>query len=143
MKMHPYLNFAGDAEAAMRLYAKVLKGELTQIMRYSDLPPGAADLTEAQKKMVLHVGLQLPDGLQIMASDVVAGMGPDHAPGNNVHIMINPDSRAEADRLMQELSADGGTITMPIEDQFWGDYHGQLTDRFGVHWMINFGAPQS
>lgn len=142
MKMHPYLNFAGEAEAAFGFYAKVLGGELTQVMRYSDLPPGAADLTEAQQKLVLHVGLQLPGGLQMMASDIVPGMGPDHQAGNNVHIMINPDSRAEADRLMKELSADGGTITMPIEDQFWGDYHGQVTDRFGVHWMINFGAPQ-
>jgi PhnB protein len=143
MKMHPYLNFDGDAEAAFRCYAKVLGGELSQIMRYSDLPPGAADLTEAQRKLVLHVGLQIPGGLQLMASDVVAGIGPNHVAGNNVHIMLNPDSRVEADRLMGELSADGGTITMPIEDQFWGDYHGQVTDRFGVHWMINVEAPRT
>lgn len=143
MQMHPYLNFEGKAEAAFRFYAKVLGGELGEIMRYSGLPPGAADLNEAQQQLVMHVGLQLPGGLQLMASDVVPGMGPDHATGNNVHIMLNPDSRAEADRLMTELSADGGTITMPIEDQFWGDYHGQVTDRFGVHWMINFGTPQS
>ncbi len=142
MKMHPYLNFAGEAEAAFRFYANTLGGEVTQLMRYSELPPGAASLTEPQLNLVLHAALRLPDGLQLMASDVVPGFGPDHAVGNNVHLMINPDSRAEADRLMSALSSEGGTITMPIEDQFWGDYHGQVTDRFGVHWMINYGESQ-
>lgn len=143
MKMHPYLNFAGEAEAAFEFYAKALGGTLTSMMRYSDLPPGAAELTEAQKNLVLHVGMELPGGLQMMGSDVVPGMGPDHVVGNHVHIMINPPSRAEADRLMAALSADGGTVTMPIEDQFWGDYHGQVTDRFGVPWMINHGDQQA
>ena len=81
MNMHPYLNFAGDAEAAFHFYARVFGGELSPIMRYSDLPPGAADLNEDQSNLVLHVSLQLPGGLQLMASDTVAGMGPEHATG--------------------------------------------------------------
>jgi PhnB protein len=36
----------------------------------------------------------------------------------------------------------GGKATMPMENTFWGDYFGMLTDKFNVHWMVNFELPK-
>jgi len=60
--------------------------------------------------------------------------------GNNVHLNLEPDTRAEADRLFNALAA-GGEIDMPLQDMFWGAYFGSLTDRFGIRWMVNFAQP--
>ena len=137
MRIHPYLNFDGKTEEAVRFYAQALGGKLTEIHRFGSMPSqGGLELTPEQKNLVMHVGLELPDGQMIMASDVLEGMGPPHVEGNNISISVHPDSRQDADRIFNAL-AQGGTITMPIADQFWGDYFGSLTDRFGINWMVN------
>jgi PhnB protein len=141
MKIHPYLNFANKTEEAFRFYEKALGGKLTEIHRFGSMPQqGGFELTPEQKNLVMHVGLELPDGQMIMASDMIAGMGPARVEGNNISISVHPSSRQEADRIFTAL-AQGGTITMPIADQFWGDYFGSLTDRFGINWMVNYSNP--
>ena len=141
MKIHPYLNFGNKTEEAVRFYEKALGGTLTEIHRFGSMPQqGGFELTPEQKALVMHVGLALPDGQMIMASDMIAGMGPTRVVGNNISISVHPDNRQEADRVFNALSQ-GGTITMPIADQFWGDYFGSLTDRFGVNWMVNYTDP--
>lgn len=138
MKISPYLNFPGTAEEAMTLYAKVLGGKLTEVHRFGAMP-GAEQLPAAARDLVMHVGLDLPDGQRLMASDNVEGMGGPYVVGTNLSISIHPDSRAEADRIFAALSA-GGEVGMPLEDQFWGDYYGHFTDRYGVQWMVNYNA---
>ncbi len=141
MKIHPYLSFSNTTEEAFRFYEKALGGKLTEFHRFGSMPQqdGFA-LTPEQKNRVMHVGLGLPDGQMIMASDMLEGMGPVRVEGNNISISVHPDSRAEADRVFGAL-AQGGTVTMPIADQFWGDYFGSLTDRFGINWMVNYSDP--
>lgn len=140
MKISPYLNFDSQTEEASRFYAKALGGKLTEIHRFGSMPPQEGfELTPEQKALVMHVGLELPDGQVLMASDTLAGMGPRRVEGNNISISVHPDSRQDADRIFAAL-AEGGTITMPIADQFWGDYFGSLTDRFGINWMVNYSA---
>lgn len=142
MKFHSYLNFEGKAEEAFRFYEKVLGGKLTEIHRFGSMPPmpGGPELTPEQKNFVMHVGLLLPEGQMLMASDMLPGMGPKRVEGNNFSISVHPDSRQEADRIFNAL-AEGGTVTMPLADQFWGDYYGSLTDRFGINWMVNYSDP--
>ena len=140
MKVHAYLNFAGKAEEAFRFYENVLGGKLTEIHRFGSMPQEGFELTPEQKQFVMHVGLELPDGQMLMASDMLPGMGPSRVEGNNFSISLHPDSREEADRIFNAL-AEGGTITMPMADQFWGDYFGSLTDRFGINWMVNYSDP--
>jgi PhnB protein len=141
MRIHTYLNFENKAEKAMRFYEKILGGKLTEIHRFGSMPPQAGfELAPEQKNLVMHVGLELPEGQMIMASDMISGMGPKRIEGNNSSISVHPDSRQDADRIFNAL-AQGGTITMPIADQFWGDYFGSLTDQFGVNWMVNYTDP--
>lgn len=138
MKIHAYLNFDGKAEEAFRFYAKVLGGKLTEVHRFGSMPQeGGFELTSEQKNLVMHVGLELPDGQMLMASDMIEGMGPERVEGNNFSISVHPDSKPEADRIFNALT-EGGTVTMPIADQFWGDYFGGVTDRFGINWMVNY-----
>jgi PhnB protein len=68
---------------------------------------------------------------------MIEGLGPKRVEGNNFSISVHPDSKPEADRIFTELT-EGGTVTMPIADQFWGDYFGGVTDRFGINWMVNY-----
>ena len=138
MKVHAYLNFDGKAEEAFRFYADVLGGTLTEVHRFGSMPSSDEfQLTPEQQDLVMHVGIELPDGQMLMASDVLEGMGPPHVAGTNFSISVHPSSRSEADRIFGALS-DGGVVTMPLADQFWGDYFGSLLDRFGINWMVNY-----
>ncbi|WP_461534356.1 VOC family protein [Sinomicrobium sp.] len=135
MKLNPYLNFDGNAEEAFRFYQSVFGGELF-VQKMSDVQ-GIGDLPEHEKDYAMHVSLPVGDGQLLMASDCLDSRGQKLTKGNNNYISIAPDSREEADRIFNGLSA-GGQIEMPMEDMFWGDYFGSFTDKFGVRWMINF-----
>lgn len=135
MVLNPYLNFAGNAEEAFRFYQTVFGGELF-IQRMSDAP-GSENLPDHEKNYVMHVSIPVGKGQSIMASDCLESAGQVLNAGNNNYISVTPDSREEADRLFNGLSA-GGNVEMPMEDMFWGDYFGSFEDKFGVRWMINF-----
>jgi PhnB protein len=77
----------------------------------------------------------------IMGSDTGGEWAPDYKQGNNFSISINTDSRENADRFFNGLSA-GGNATMPMADMFWGDYYGMFTDKFGINWMVSYNAEQ-
>ncbi|GAA4439471.1 VOC family protein [Ravibacter arvi] len=139
-KINPYLNFDGQAEAAFNFYKSVFGGEfLGGIHRMGDAP-GTESLSEDEKNRVMHIALPIGNDL-LMASDIIPSMGHVLKVGNNNYVSIFPDSREEADRLFNGLSA-GGTVEMPLADQFWGDYYGSFTDKFGIGWMVNFTAPR-
>src|SRR4029079_3033295 len=103
--------------------------------------PGMPQLTEADKKKVMHVALPILGGVQIMGTDVLESMGHKLVEGNNMTISLNPDTREEADRLYKGLS-NGEKDSVPPHDEFWG-YWGTCTDRFGIRWMLNVSKPQS
>src|SRR5690606_38606475 len=132
---NPYLNFAGNGEEAFTFYQSVFGGELF-IQRMSDVP-GMDDLPEQEKEYAMHVSIPIGKGQPLMASDCLDSGGHVLNVGNNNYISVTPDSREEADRLFNGLSA-GGSVEMPMEEQFWGDYFGSFKDKFGVQWMINF-----
>ena len=139
-KIHPYLNFAGNAEEAFSFYKSVFGGEFTGLYRFGDMPIEGVTISDEEKSKIMHVSLPLGDGDVLMASDALESMGQKLVQGNNAYISIHPDTREEADRLFNALSA-GGTIEMPIADQMWGDYYGAFKDKFGVQWMVNH-SPQ-
>ncbi|MFS8618026.1 MAG: VOC family protein [Solitalea sp.] len=135
LKMHPYLNFDGQAEEAFKFYKSVLGGEFS-IFRMGDMP-GGEELSESERQRTMHISLPIGDHVILMASDTLPSLGHKLTEGNNFSISLHPGSREEADRLFQGLS-EGGEVDMPMEDQFWGDYFGSFKDKFGIHWMINY-----
>ncbi|AQX05496.1 VOC family protein [Elizabethkingia meningoseptica] len=135
-KLNPYLNFDGKAEEAFNFYKSVFGGEFLGEVHKMGNAPGTENLSEEAKNRVMHIALPVGGDL-LMASDIVPEFGQSLQLGNNNYVSIFPDSREEADRLFKGLS-EGGTIEMPLEDQFWGDYFGCFTDKFDVKWMINY-----
>ncbi len=140
MKLHSYLNFAGNAEEAFQFYRSVFGGEFSSVVRFKDMPMEGADIPADDADKIMHIGLPVGDQM-LMATDTLTSLGQQLTPGNNVYISLHPPSRDEADRLFDALS-DGGTVGMAIGDQPWGDYYGDLTDKFGVRWMVNY-SPQT
>lgn len=138
-RVSTYLNFPGTTEKAFNFYRSVFGGQFTGgIHRFGDAPaaPGQPPLSEADKKLVMHIELPILAGHALMGTDAPESMGFTVHHGNSVHINLEPDTRAEADRLFRSLS-EGGKIDMPLSDQFWGAYFGSLTDKFGIGWMLN------
>lgn len=140
-RVSTYLNFAGNTEEAMTFYRDVFRTEFVggTIQRFGAIepPPGAPPMSEEDKNLVLHAEIELFGGHILMATDAPESMGFILTRGNTMHINVEPPSREEADRLFNELSA-GGTVTMPMQDMFWGAYYGSFTDRYGTNWMLNY-----
>jgi PhnB protein len=134
-----YLNFKRSTEEAFTFYRKVFGTEFTgQVMRFGDMPPapGQPPIAEADRNLILHMTLPILAGHLIMGTDAPESMGFNLTQGNNVYINLEPDTRVETDRLFKALG-EGGKVEMALAEQFWGDYFGTLTDRFGTRWMFN------
>ncbi|MEQ9167995.1 MAG: SRPBCC domain-containing protein [Fulvivirga sp.] len=145
-RVSSYLNFDGRTEEAFLFYKKVFKTEFLGkgIERFSDIPSDAGHppIADVIKKMVLHVELPILGGHILMGTDAPKEMGFTLKQGNNLHICLEPETREEADRLFNELS-DGGNVTMPMADMFFGAYFGEFSDKYGINWMINHQNPKS
>jgi Uncharacterized protein conserved in bacteria len=135
-----YLNFPGSTEQAFEFYRSVFgtRYEGVGLQRMSAVPaaPGQPPMPAEVQQLVLHVALPILGGHVLHGTDAHESMGFKLHMGNNVHINLHPDTRAEADALFGKLSA-GGVVDMPLTEMFWGDYFGSFTDRFGMKWMIN------
>jgi PhnB protein len=134
VKLNPYLNFNGKTKEAMEFYKSILGGELTlQTFAESGMPA-----SEATKDQIVHAQLISGD-INIMASD-----GGDHSTitfGDNVHLSLVGSAEAKLTEIFNKL-AEGGTVDMKLEKQFWGDNFGMLTDKFGQHWMVNISSEE-
>jgi len=140
-KLNTYLNFAGNAEAAFNFYKSVFGGEFTSVVRFKDMPIEGVSIPKEDENKIMHIGLPIGKDDTLMASDTLESLGQKLAQGNNVYISIHPESKEEADRIFNALSA-GGTIEMPMADQVWGDYYGSFRDKFGLQWMVNYTYPK-
>lgn len=136
-----YLNFPGNTEEAFLFYQSVFKTRFAGdgIRRFGDIPADAnhPPVADVIKKMVLHVELPITGSHVLMGTDAPKEMGFTLVQGNNMHICVEPETREEAKRIFDELSA-GGTISMPLQDMFFGAYFGEFSDKYGINWMINF-----
>ncbi|WP_280265561.1 VOC family protein [Nocardia wallacei] len=134
-QVNPCIMFGGNARQALEFYREVFGGEL-QVATAADFgapSPGGAD-------KVMHARLDTAAGYTLMGWDHPDDRPghPPYRPGNNVAVFLDGDTDA-ADELrgyFDKLSV-GGTITLPLEKQVWGDEAGSLVDRFGIHWMFN------
>ena len=130
MKLFPYLNFNGNCEEALNFYKEAFDGEIIQLGRYGESPMKSP---EEIKDKIIHGRLQFGDVL-IMASDAMNKNGVNN--GDNISLSIECDTNDQLEKVFTKMS-EGGKITMPLQDQFWGAKFGMLTDKFGFHWMFN------
>ena len=139
-RTNTYLNFSRNTEEAFNFYKSVFGGEFSGngIARFKDIPAmnGAPPISENDKNLIMHIELPIVGGHVLMGTDAPETMGFKVNFGNNVHISLEPDNRAETQKLFNALSQEG-KITMELQNMFWGAFFGSVTDKFGVHWMFN------
>jgi PhnB protein len=128
-RLNPYISYAGTARQAMEFYKGVFGGELA-LSTYGE--SGMGDGPDGDK--IMHAQLETPAGYTLMASDMPPGM--EHRPGTNMSVSLSGDDAEELRGYFEKL-ADGGTVTMPLEKQMWGDEFGMCIDPYGVAWMVN------
>jgi PhnB protein len=131
-RLNPYILFDGDCREAMEFYQAALGGELVinTFGEYGESGPLA--------DKVMHANLETPAGFALMASDTPPGM--EGGSGSSISVSLSGDDTDELRRYWEKLG-DGAKVTMPLERQMWGDEFGQLTDRFGINWMVNIAGP--
>ncbi len=131
MELSPYLNFNGQCAEAFRFYERVLGGKIVMMQTHGETPMKEHVPPDWQDK-VIHVRLEV--GKQaIMGSDAPQ---EHYAAPQGLHVSISLPSRADGERIFNELAA-GGRVTMPFEKTFWAAGIGMVTDRFGTPWMVN------
>ena len=135
--LNPYLSFRDQARAAMTYYQQVFGGELsiTTFGEFGD--PGDKDAPEAD--LVMHARLDTADGLVLMGADTPPHM--EHTQPTGITVSLTGDEPEKLRGWFDGL-ADGGTVTMPLEQQVWGDEFGMCVDRFGVPWMVDIGGAE-
>lgn len=142
LKFQTYLNFAGNTEEAFVFYKSVFGGEFSSVIRFKDMPMEGVTIPEADENKLMHISLPISENAVLMASDTLESFGQILNKGNNVYIFVGPDSKEEADRVFDDLSA-GGTVEMPMSFQLWGDYFGSFQDKYGVMWIISYEVPKT
>jgi PhnB protein len=133
-RLNPYLSFNGDARQALEFYREVLGGTLT-LNSYGDFGQGDAPHAD----LIMHGMLETPGGLTLMGADNPPGM--EVPQGSPFSVSLSGDDADELRGYWERLS-EGGSVSVPLERQMWGDEFGMCTDRFGVPWMVNIGSPQ-
>ena len=132
-RLNPYIGFAGNARQAMEFYRDVFGGELAV-----DTYGGSGMAAPGHEDKVMHAQLETPSGYLLMASDAPPGM--ETSGGSDISVSLSGDDADDLRRFFTKLS-EGGSVTMPLEKQVWGDEFGMCVDPFGVAWMVNISQP--
>jgi len=131
-QLNVYLTFNGNCREAMTFYNDCIGGTLN-LQTFGDA--GGEATPEAERDLVMHANI-VKDGFLLMASDTSEQHG-SVTTGSSISLSMNCDSEEEINSMFAAISA-GGTVTMPLEDTFWGARFGMFTDKFGMPWMMNY-----
>ena len=139
MTLSMYLNFNGNCREVFEFYRSVFGGEFSNVQTFEDAPPETG-VAESDKDLVMHISLPIGESV-LMGSDMPSEMGPAPVVGTNFSISYVSQSREHADALFAKMS-EGGLVTMPLQDMFWGSYFGSCTDKFGINWQFDYEPAQ-
>lgn len=135
--INPWINFNGNAEEAFTFYKSVFGGEFTKIIRFKDLSSPDFPVSDEDAEKIMLITLPIGTSNVLMANDVPAFMGTVNENENRSKISITAESKEEAERIFEGLSA-GGTAEMPMADSPWGTYFGMFRDKYGIEWTVEF-----
>ena len=135
-QINPHINFNGNAEEAFTFYRSVFGGEFATILRFREMSGPGFQVSEKEADKIMHIALPIGKNV-LMANDVPESMGRTNENENRSKISVSAESREEADRLFNGLSA-GGQIEVPMGESPWGSYFGMFRDKYGIEWMVDF-----
>jgi len=137
MTINPWINFNGNAEEAFTFYKSVFGGEFTKVIRFKDLASPEFPVAEKEQNKIMLITLPIGSSNMLMANDVPEILGKVNENENRSKISISTESKEEADRLFNGLSA-GGQVEGPMGQGPWGSYAGMFRDKYGIEWIIEF-----
>lgn len=140
-QINPHINFNGNAEEAFNFYKSVFGGEFSRVVRFKDMSIPGFTIEKDEANKIMHIALPIGKST-LMANDVPLQLGRVNERENRSKIVVNADSREEADRIFTGLSA-GGDVEMPMDESPWGSYFGMFRDKFGIEWMIEYNGTNS
>ena len=135
--INPWINFNGNAEEAFTFYKSVFGGEFEKIVRFKDISSAEFPIPENEANKIMHIALPIGKNNVLIANDVPEFMGRTNENENRSKISVSAESREEADKIFNGLSA-GGNIEGPIGDGPWGTYAGMFRDKYGIEWIVEF-----
>jgi PhnB protein len=135
--INPWINFNGNAEEAFTFYKSVFGGEFAKIIRFKDISSAEFQVPENEADKIMHIALPISKHNVLIANDVPQFMGRVDENENRSKIFVNAESREEADKIFNRLSA-GGAVEGPIGDSPWGTYAGMFRDKYGIEWIVEF-----
>ena len=133
--INPWINFNGNAEEAFTFYRSVFGGAFTKIIRFKDLASAEFQVADNEANKIMHIALSIGKHNVLLANDVPEFMGRVNESENRSKITISAESREEADKIFNGLSA-GGAVEGPIGDSPWGTYAGMFRDKYGIEWIV-------
>lgn len=136
VQINPHINFNGNAEEAFTFYKSVFGGEFSKIIRFKDIASDEFPVPEKEADKLMHIALSIGQNF-LFANDIPEMMGRVNENENRSKIVITADSKQEAQKLFNGLSA-GGQIEMPLDENPDGTYFAMFRDKFGIEWMIKF-----
>lgn len=135
--INPWINFNGNAEDAFTFYKAVFGGEFVKVIRFKDLASDEFTVPDNEANKIMYIALPIGENNVLIGNDVPDFMGRVNEEENRSKISISAESREEADKLFNGLSA-GGSIEGEIGDSPWGTYAGMFRDKYGIEWIVEF-----
>lgn len=136
-QINPHINFNGNAEEAFTFYKSVFGGEFTKIIRFKDLPSNPDfPIPANEQNKLMHISLPIGSSV-LMANDILEVMGKVSEEENRSKITISAESKEEAYKIFNGLSA-GGQVEMPLDENPDGTYFSMFRDKYGIEWMVKF-----
>jgi PhnB protein len=137
--INPWINFNGNAEEAFTFYKSVFGTEFSKVVRFKDLASDEFPVAENEENKIMYIALPLGKGSMLIANDVPEVLGRVNEHENRSKVLVSVESKEEADRLFEGLSA-GGEVEGSIGDSPWGTYAGMFRDKYGIEWIVEFSS---
>ena len=136
--INPYINFNGNAEEAFTFYKSVFGGEFGKIIRFKDIASAEFPVDEKEANKIMRITLNIGSNM-LIANDVPESMGRVNENENRSKIAITAESKEEAEKLFNGLSA-GGAVEMPMAQSPWGSSFAMFRDKYGIEWTVEFAS---
>lgn len=134
--INPYINFNGNAEEAFTFYKSVFGGEFGKIIRFKDMASAEFPVPPSEADKIMRIELPVGPNM-LIANDVPEIMGRVNENENRSKISVIAESKEEAEKIFNGLSA-GGTVEMPMGESPWGTYFAMFRDKYGIEWTVDF-----
>lgn len=130
--VQPYLFFGGRCEEALSFYESAVGAKVIMKMRFNESPDAVPEgmLQAGFENKMMHASFSIGK-MTIMASDGC----DDKSRFEGFRLALSVSSESAADLAFNALAV-GGKVEMPLMKTFWSPRYGQVTDKFGVGWMV-------